>query len=130
MGQIAYEPGGSLNTRCPQQGQGNAATGQTREPWQRFYARAGNTDWIAATTSSARGGVWGRKRATTSPSGDTRNFSKFQRISPVCPSASGVVTRRVYNGCRPPPFTSTFSVMGNETPYVFEQNVAICSAVP
>jgi len=38
---------------------------------------------IAPATSAASGSTWGPKRATTFPSGETRNFSKFQRISPV-----------------------------------------------
>jgi hypothetical protein len=40
-------------------------------------------------TSSLSGSVPGRKRATTSPSGATRNFSKFHCMSPASPSASG-----------------------------------------
>jgi len=41
----------------------------------------------AATTSSASGGTGGWNRATTSPSGETRNFSKFHSMSPAGPSA-------------------------------------------
>ena len=59
----------------------------------------------------------GLKRATTSPPGATRNFSKFQRMSPVWPSSeSGTSTSRRYSGWRSSPLTSTFSVMGKVTP--------------
>ena len=36
----------------------------------------------------------GRKRASTSPAGATRNFSKFHWMSPASPSASGVAVSR------------------------------------
>ena len=45
---------------------------------------------IESTTSGASGSTSGEKRAITLPSRPTRNFSKFQRMSPVWPSASGV----------------------------------------
>ena len=38
---------------------------------------------MAATTSAASGSVRGRNRATTVPSGPTRNFSKFHWMSPA-----------------------------------------------
>ena len=38
---------------------------------------------MACTTSGDSGSVIGSKRATTLPSGPTRNFSKFHRMSPV-----------------------------------------------
>ena len=44
---------------------------------------------MASTTSGASGSVIGRKRATTSPPGATRNFSKFHWMSPALPSVSG-----------------------------------------
>ncbi len=46
---------------------------------------------IAAMTSGASGSTWGAKRSTTSPVGEMRNFSKFQRMSPAVPSASAWV---------------------------------------
>src|SRR5205807_7073907 len=57
--------------------------------------RTGRTASIAATTSSESGVVVGRKRATTPPSGATKNFSKFHSTSPASPTASplGVSSR-------------------------------------
>src|SRR5262245_47119275 len=65
-----------------------------------------------------------------SPSRPMRNFSKFQRISPVCPSLSDVSWSCSYSACLSSPFTSIFSESGNCTPYVVLQNVLISSAVP
>ena len=45
---------------------------------------------IESTSSGASGTTIGEKRAITLPSRPTRNFSKFQRMSPVWPSASAV----------------------------------------
>ena len=45
---------------------------------------------IESTTSGASGSTIGEKRAITLPSRPTRNFSKFQRMSPVWPSASAL----------------------------------------
>jgi hypothetical protein len=53
------------------------------------------TDSTALTTSSDSGVVWGRKRATILPSGETRNFSKFHWMSPALPWASGVAVSSV-----------------------------------
>src|SRR5690606_27291940 len=75
-----------------------------------------SADSIALVTAGSSGVVWGANRARTLPSPPTRNFSKFQRMSPVWPSASGVSTSCSYSGWRPSPFTSTFSVRGNVTP--------------
>ena len=52
--------------------------------------QAGRTAWMAARTAGSSGTVPGRKRATTSPAGETRNFSKFHCTSPASPLASGV----------------------------------------
>ena len=38
---------------------------------------------MAATKAGASGSVCGQNRATTSPLGETSNFSKFHRTSPV-----------------------------------------------
>ena len=46
---------------------------------------------IESTTSGASGRTSGEKRAITLPSRPTRNFSKFQRMSPSTPSASAVL---------------------------------------
>jgi hypothetical protein len=43
---------------------------------------------MASISSGASGSTIGEKRAITSPSRPTRNFSKFQRMSPVWPSPS------------------------------------------
>ncbi len=43
----------------------------------------------------------GPKRAITLPSRPTRNFSKFHRMSPVCPSPSAVCVSSWYSGWRP-----------------------------
>jgi hypothetical protein len=43
---------------------------------------------IAATSSGSSGVTIGENRATTSPSASMRNFSKFHRMSPACPSPS------------------------------------------
>ena len=48
-------------------------------------------DSIAPTSAGSSGSTCGAKRATTSPSRPTRNFSKFHRMSPSTPSASAVV---------------------------------------
>ena len=69
-----------------------------------------------ATSVGSSGVVCGANLASTWPPGATRNFSKFQRMSPVYPSASGVSTSDPYSGCRFSPLTSTFSVNGNVTP--------------
>jgi len=42
---------------------------------------------MASTTSGDSGVTCGLNRATTSPVGDTRNFSKFHLMSPASPSA-------------------------------------------
>jgi two-component system OmpR family sensor kinase len=47
-----------------------------------------SADSIAETTSGASGSTCGANRAIGLPSSSTRNFSKFQRMSPVCPSES------------------------------------------
>jgi two-component system, OmpR family, sensor kinase len=47
-----------------------------------------SADSIAETTSGASGSTCGENRAIGLPSSSTRNFSKFQRMSPVCPSES------------------------------------------
>ena len=52
---------------------------------------AARADSIASVTSAASGSTTGEKRATISPSRPMRNFSKFQRMSPVWPSASAVL---------------------------------------
>src|SRR5262249_23054939 len=70
---------------------------------------------IDSTSSGAAGTTSGPKRAITLPSRPTRNFSKFQRMSPVWPSPSAVSVRSWYSGCRPAPLTSIFSVSGNVT---------------
>jgi Protein involved in biosynthesis of mitomycin antibiotics/polyketide fumonisin len=44
---------------------------------------------MAETISVSSGSVIGRNRATTFPSGPTRNFSKFHWMSPASPAASG-----------------------------------------
>ncbi len=67
------------------------------------------------TISAASGSTIGEKRAMTSPSRPTRNFSKFQRMSPVWPSASAVGVSCWYSAWRPSPLTSIFSVSGNVT---------------
>lgn len=51
--------------------------------------QAGSRDSMAATSSSDSGSVRGRKRVT-SPSGESRNFSKFHCTSPASPAASAV----------------------------------------
>jgi hypothetical protein len=51
-------------------------------------------------------------------------------MSPSTPSASAVAVSTSYSAWRSSPFTSTFSVRGNVTPYVVEQNSWISSAVP
>jgi hypothetical protein len=73
--------------------------------------------------------LW-EKRATGVPSAATRNFSKFQEMSPVSPLCLGTSHSSAYTGCRCSPLTSTFSVIGNVTPYVEEQKAAISSEVP
>src|SRR5207302_10022831 len=50
--------------------------------------QAGSTASMAETSSGDSGSTRGRKRPTTSPSGDTRNFSKFHWMSPALPPAS------------------------------------------
>jgi alpha-1,2-mannosyltransferase len=44
---------------------------------------------MTASTDGSSGSVLGRNRATTDPSGASRNFSKFHWMSPASPSASG-----------------------------------------
>ena len=44
---------------------------------------------MAATSSGSSGVTCGRNRASTVPSGPTRNFSKFHSTSPASPPASG-----------------------------------------
>ena len=56
---------------------------------------AGRLASIASMTSGAWGSVIGPKRATTSPPGATRNFSKFHWMSPSRPSASAVAVSSV-----------------------------------
>ena len=76
-------------------------TGQRSEPRQERAAasrvsrlaasdelRRGACASIASTIPGSSGVTCGRKRATTLPSGDTRNFSKFHFTSPASPSAS------------------------------------------
>ena len=46
-------------------------------------AQPGSCSSMAATSLGSSGATMGEKRATTSPSGEIRNFSKFQRMSPV-----------------------------------------------
>ena len=55
----------------------------------RRRAQAGRCFSIAASTSGSSGTVRGRNRASTVPSGPSRNFSKFHWTSPAAPSASG-----------------------------------------
>ena len=43
---------------------------------------------MAATSSGSSGVTCGRNRASTVPSGPTRNFSKFHSTSPASPHAS------------------------------------------
>src|SRR5699024_4247867 len=64
---------------------GGAGTGRGGRVRRRAYARALS---IAETSSAAPGSVRGRKRPRTSPSAETRNFSKFHWMSPASPSAS------------------------------------------
>ena len=45
---------------------------------------------MSPTIVASSGSTWGRYRATTLPTGDTRNFSKFHVMSPAVPSASFV----------------------------------------
>ena len=52
-------------------------------------AQRGSAASIAWTISGASGFCFGRKRST-SPSGSTRNFSKFHSTRPALPPASGV----------------------------------------
>ena len=66
-----------------------------------------------ADESSLSGSTIGEKRAMISPSRPTRNFSKFQRMSPVWPSASATGVSCWYSAWRPSPLTSIFSVSGN-----------------
>ena len=56
-----------------------------------LQAQPGSTASIAVTTSVAPGSVSGRKRTTDPPPGATRNFSKFQVMSPALPSASATL---------------------------------------
>ena len=72
-----YRPGHSYQTSTP--------AGPASRPGG---AQAGRLASIASTTSGASGSVAGRNRATTLPSGLTRNFSKFHWMSPASPSAS------------------------------------------
>ncbi len=60
------------------------------------------------------GVVRGEKRASTRPSWPTRNFSKFQVISPGN-SAPSPASRR-YSGWRPGPLTSSLLPSGKLTP--------------
>ena len=54
----------------------------------------------------------------TFPSASTMNFSKFQRISPVCPSESVALFNSVYKGICESLFTSIFAIIGNVTEYL------------
>jgi hypothetical protein len=72
-----------------------AAAPTRREPAGRSRpdaggAQAGRLASMASMTSAASGATIGRNRATTSPLGATRNFSKFHWMSPALPSASGL----------------------------------------
>ena len=51
--------------------------------------QVGSCSSMAATRSGASGSTCGRKRPTTSPVGERRNFSKFHVMSPASPAASG-----------------------------------------
>ena len=53
---------------------------------------------MAEISSGASGSTIGRKRPTTSPSGETRNFSKFHWMSPALPSASAALVSSRYRG--------------------------------
>jgi hypothetical protein len=55
----------------------------------RRHPVAVRTASIAVMISGDSGSVTGRKRPTTRPAGETRNFSKFHWTSPLRPSASG-----------------------------------------
>src|SRR4051794_9539486 len=85
---------------------------------------------MASRSTGSDGVTSGRNRPTASPSLDTSHFSKFQVTSPALPSASGTPVSSSKSGARSGPLTSTFSSIGNVTPYVAEQNSAISSAVP
>jgi hypothetical protein len=56
-------------------------------PPQASGGQAGRASSIAATRAGSSGATIGLNRVML-PSGPTRNFSKFQRMSPSCPSAS------------------------------------------
>lgn len=70
-------------------------SGAERDAARRGQAVAGSAFSMATRSSSAAGSTVGANRAATVPSGATRNFSKFHRTSPVCPSASGASTSAV-----------------------------------
>ena len=61
----------------------------------------------------------------TFPSASTMNFSKFQRISPVCPSESVALFNSAYRGICESPFTSIFAMIGNVTEYLDDANSQI-----
>src|ERR1035441_5238107 len=109
---------------------------------------------IAATTAGSSGTTSGENRATTFPSRPIRNFSKFHRIpgsgfvaakpfllrkpfsfsrnpSRVSPMAFGSASiSALYSGSVAGPVTVIFENIGNSTPNVALQNVAISSFDP
>src|SRR5882672_3420467 len=76
---------GHLPARCEPQA---ISRNNVRGPLRR-HSVAVRAASIAARTSGSSGSVTGRKRPTTRPPGETRNFSKFHWTSPPRPSASG-----------------------------------------
>ena len=55
---------------------------------------------MAAMTDGSSGATLGEKRVTVSPSAPMTNFSKFQRMSPLWPSASAIGVSDWYTGTR------------------------------
>ena len=64
--------------------------GRSKTSSRRWGPQAASAASMASMMAGSSGSTWGRKRPMTSPFPETRNFSKFQVMSPALPSASGV----------------------------------------
>src|SRR5207237_4997855 len=74
-----------------------------------FFASSAS---IALTSSGDCGSTFDLNRPTTSPERPTRNFSKFQPISPGNFGFVSADVRNLYSGAMPGPLTTTLLIIG------------------
>ena len=82
-GRVGHPPDQRRHHRRPQALTSEASRSRRKRSGRRRRRFELSAASIASTSSGASGVTIGEKRAITSPVGDTRNFSKFQRMSPV-----------------------------------------------